>query len=73
MAKLPIRKEYSPIVRRVLEEMGPTALAAELGVGPSAVTQWVRVPAEHVTTVARLTGIPASELRPDLAALFQAA
>ncbi len=33
---------------------------------PSAITQWSKVPAEDVHTVERLTGIPRSELRPDL-------
>lgn len=42
------------------------ALAAELGISPSAISQWHRVPAERTLEIERLTGIPRHELRPDL-------
>lgn len=41
-------------------------IARELGIYPSAVSQWGRVPAERVLDVERVTGIPRYELRPDL-------
>jgi DNA-binding transcriptional regulator YdaS (Cro superfamily) len=42
------------------------ALADELGLFPSTVSQWKSVPAEHVRKVARFTGIAPELLRPDL-------
>jgi len=47
-----------------------TELAQALGVTPSAIYQWRRVPAERVRDVSRVTGIPLWELRPDI---FEAA
>ena len=41
-------------------------LAASLGVFPSAISQWQRVPVERVLEVERLTGISRHELRPDI-------
>lgn len=41
-------------------------LAEALGVFPSAISQWTKVPAERVVSVERATGIPRGELRPDL-------
>jgi DNA-binding transcriptional regulator YdaS (Cro superfamily) len=48
------------------------AVAARLGVAHSTVLRWAEhgVPAHRVADVARVTGIPAAELRPDLAAAF---
>lgn len=41
-------------------------IARELGISTQAISQWERVPAEHVLTVARLTEMSPRELRPDL-------
>lgn len=41
-------------------------IAAELGITRAAVTTWRRVPAERVSQVESITGIPRHELRPDL-------
>lgn len=41
-------------------------LAASLGVSPSAISQWHRVPAERALDIERITGIPRHDLRPDL-------
>jgi DNA-binding transcriptional regulator YdaS (Cro superfamily) len=43
-------------------------LAERMGVNKATVTRWSsgRVPAERVLDVARITGIPKEELRPDL-------
>lgn len=41
-------------------------IAREIGVTRGAVAAWRRVPAERVLAVARITGIPPHELRPDL-------
>jgi DNA-binding transcriptional regulator YdaS (Cro superfamily) len=57
-----------------LRQPGVTAvgLAARLGVDHSRVLRWAKgaVPAERVASVSAATGIPAAELRPDLAAAF---
>lgn len=45
---------------------GVVALAAKLGITKSAVSQWERVPAEHVLNVERLTGVSRHVLRPDV-------
>ena len=41
-------------------------IAKELGIHPSAVSMWERVPAERLPEVERATGIPRHELRPDI-------
>lgn len=43
-----------------------TSLADALGIFPSAILQWDRVPAERVVAVEDATGIPRHKLRPDL-------
>jgi len=45
-------------------------LAEGLDCSPSAISMWTQVPSDRLSDVARLTGIPAAELRPDLAGLF---
>lgn len=42
------------------------ALASALNCSPSAISMWKQVPAERVGDVARATGIPPEELRPDI-------
>ena len=62
--------KYSSELRTVLEKAGgPTRLARYLGVGPSAVTQWERVPAKHVPRCEVLTGLSGEFIRPDLYAV----
>lgn len=41
-------------------------LAAELGIGPSALSQWPKVPAERCIDVERVTGVSRHDLRPDI-------
>lgn len=43
-----------------------TSLAAALGIYPSAILQWEKVPAERVVEIEKATGIPRHNLRPDL-------
>ncbi|MCR0981811.1 hypothetical protein [Roseomonas populi] len=45
-------------------------VAARLGLSRAAVAMWREVPSKYLQAVARETGIPASDLRPDLAAAF---
>jgi DNA-binding transcriptional regulator YdaS (Cro superfamily) len=57
--------------KRLFSQRGMAAkLARALGVTPGALSQWERVPAERIAAVSAATGIPAAELRPDLAAAF---
>jgi len=54
-------------MERLRAERGLMArIARELGLRSSAVAVWVRVPAERVVEVERITGIPREQLRPDL-------
>jgi DNA-binding transcriptional regulator YdaS (Cro superfamily) len=43
-----------------------TQLAAALGIYPSAILQWEKVPAERVPAVADATGLSRHDLRPDI-------
>lgn len=59
----------------LLSERGvkPVTVAAALGVDKSTVSRWCNglpIPAEKLKAVEDATGIPASQLRPDLAAVF---
>lgn len=56
----------SPKDRAVEAAGGASRLAEKLGVTRSAVSQWREIPAERVHEVESLTGVPRSELRPDL-------
>jgi DNA-binding transcriptional regulator YdaS (Cro superfamily) len=47
-----------------------TKLATALGITSGAIVQWDVVPAERMGAIARVTGIPMHQLRPDI---FQAA
>jgi len=49
---------------------GMAQLAAELGIARQAIYQWTRVPVARVVEIERITGVPRSELRPDI---FEAA
>lgn len=58
---------YDAPLKKALDRAGgPKRLAERLGIVPSAVTQWTRVPPRHVRVVAAMTGIPPHELRPDI-------
>ena len=46
---------------------GVRALARSLGISQPAISSWKRVPADRVLSVEATTGIPRTELRPDLA------
>lgn len=41
-------------------------IADALGLSPSTVSEWRRVPAHHVQKVAEITGLPPEVLRPDV-------
>lgn len=41
-------------------------LASHLGISPSAISMWNQVPVERAAKIELFTGIPRSELRPDI-------
>jgi DNA-binding transcriptional regulator YdaS (Cro superfamily) len=45
---------------------GVRALARALGIKHPAILQWVRIPAQRVVDIERVTGVPREQLRPDL-------
>ena len=54
-------------MQRIRAQRGLIALIArELGITGSAISMWVKVPPDRVPAVARITGIPRHQLRPDL-------
>ena len=55
-----------PFLHLQLPRGGKKALAAALGLGAPAISQWKHVPANHLVLAERITGIPRHELRPDL-------
>lgn len=56
----------TPKERAVDAAGGVTKLADGLNITRSAVSQWEQIPMDRVFDVARLTNIPAHELRPDI-------
>ena len=56
----------------VKEAGGPEAVADKLGIKRRTLFVWRKhgIPGDRVPDVSRVTGIPAAELRPDLAAAF---
>jgi DNA-binding transcriptional regulator YdaS (Cro superfamily) len=53
-------------IQRIKKERLAAHLARTLKLSRSAVSSWVRVPAEHVIAVERELGIPRELIRPDL-------
>jgi DNA-binding transcriptional regulator YdaS (Cro superfamily) len=54
-------------VKKAIEAVGSGGkLGKELGISRAAVNEWKQIPAKRVREIARLTGVPAEELRPDL-------
>lgn len=45
---------------------GAMKVAAELKIRPQAVYKWQKAPVERCADLERLTGVPRSELRPDI-------
>lgn len=58
--------ERDPILEKLLSvRLAGTRIAEAAGISTAAVSQWRRVPVRHLDAVAKVTGIPASDLRPD--------
>lgn len=54
-------------IKRAAEKAGNRAkLAKIVGLTRQTVSQWKRIPAEHVLRIEAETGVPRHELRPDL-------
>ena len=55
------------VTRKAVEQAGgPKRIAPECGCTRQAVSKWTRVPAKHVLTVERLSGISRFQIRPDI-------
>lgn len=55
------------VLQNAAQKVGGMAqLAAELGIARQAIYQWKRIPAERVVDIERITGVPRTELRPDI-------
>jgi DNA-binding transcriptional regulator YdaS (Cro superfamily) len=70
-----VRKSYSQQEAKKIDSGLRMAIAAAgtryrlarlLGINPSAVLRWKRVPTERILEIERMVGIPREELRPDL-------
>ena len=58
--------KYDQPLERALKAIGgPKKMAAVIGITPSAVVQWERIPLSHLHRVSAATGIDPRELRPD--------
>ena len=57
--------DHSSIVERV-RATGVPALSEHLGITKQAIYQWRRIPPERAVDIAKITGIPVQELRPDV-------
>jgi len=55
-----------PLAHIFVAAGGTSKLAADLGIHHSSPYSWRAVPTQHVRKVAKLTGIPLHQLRPDL-------
>lgn len=62
------RERHPGVLVAITAAGGVRPLARALGLDPSTVAKWRRVPQAHVPEIARLYGIRAYELRPDVAA-----
>lgn len=66
-----MRELSPPSAKDVASKIGGMpALASAAGVNRTTPYSWSLIPAEHVKAISDATGIPAAELRPDLAAAF---
>ena len=60
------RDENSPLARAIKKVGTANELARLLNITPQAISQWTEIPLKRAVDVSRVTGIPLSELRPDI-------
>lgn len=70
-----LRATRPPAMRRVVQALerngySLTHVAKAIGRSRQSVSAWQEVPEEQIPLVCKLTGLPAREVRPDLARLF---
>jgi DNA-binding transcriptional regulator YdaS (Cro superfamily) len=54
-------------IKLAIEKAGSVkALASRIGITPQSVSQWRRVPVEHVRAIEAITGLPKHEIRADV-------
>jgi|TARA_R110000803_G_C11911633_1_gene313331 DNA-binding transcriptional regulator YdaS (Cro superfamily) len=64
--------DLKKILREAIDKVGSQSKMAEaVGISQAGVSQWRRVPIDHIAKVSKITGIPKEKLRPDLKALFK--
>jgi DNA-binding transcriptional regulator YdaS (Cro superfamily) len=66
-----MHKRDPALARAIIKVGGVAEMARKLGISSPAVSMWHRVPWARVKSVARISGVPAAELRPDMAAAFK--
>lgn len=55
-----------PIIVAIEKAGSVKALAGLIGVTPQCISQWKRVPVEHVRIIENITGMPRHEIREDV-------
>lgn len=62
-----VSEEMAAGLERAVEAAGNrTRMAIALGLNPSSVSRWTKVPAERILDIEKLFGVPRATLRPDL-------
>lgn len=59
-------KRDPAMLKAIKQVGGPAALGRAIGTTRQAISQWTRVPHNHVLTIERMSGVPRHELRPDI-------
>lgn len=61
------KKPQPAVIAFACEKAGnAAALARKLGISKQAVSQWTEIPIRHVHKIKEVTGIPLTDLRPDV-------
>ena len=62
-----VKKSQAAVIAFACEKAGSAAeLARRLGIKRQAIIQWTEIPIRHVHKVNEVTGIPLTDLRPDV-------
>ena len=61
------KKNQPAVIKFACEKAGGgAALARHLGIARQAIPQWYEIPIRHVHKIKEVTGIPLTDLRPDI-------